>query len=252
MTKSSACAGGGEIGSEAALVADIGVVAGALQRVLQRVEHFGAHAHGFGDARGADRHDHEFLEVDRIVGVHAAIDDVHHRHRQQRRLRPADIAIERLALRAAPRPWRWPSTRREWRWRRAASCSAVPSRSRKSWSSPRWSAASKPVSALADLAIDRFDRLPHALAAVARAAVSELMRLMRPGRGAGGHRGAAMLAALQAPRRPRPSGCHGCREFPGRGWLRWRSCEGPFQIVGPLSLGGREAEGVYVCGMVGD
>ena len=34
---------------------------------------------------GADRHDHEFLEVDRIVGMGAAVEDVHHRHRQQSR-----------------------------------------------------------------------------------------------------------------------------------------------------------------------
>ena len=33
--------------------------------------------------RRADRQDHEFLDVDRIVGMDAAIDDVHHRHRQR-------------------------------------------------------------------------------------------------------------------------------------------------------------------------
>ena len=47
--------------------------------------------------RGADRHDHEFLEVDRVVGVRAAVDDVHHRHRQHARLRAADVAVERQA-----------------------------------------------------------------------------------------------------------------------------------------------------------
>jgi hypothetical protein len=41
------------------------------------------------------RQDHEFLEVDRVVGMHAAIDDVHHRHRQRPRRGAADIAIER-------------------------------------------------------------------------------------------------------------------------------------------------------------
>jgi hypothetical protein len=29
-------------------------------------------------------HDHEFLNVDRVVGMLAAVDDVHHRHRQHR------------------------------------------------------------------------------------------------------------------------------------------------------------------------
>ena len=33
--------------------------------------------------RRADRHDHEFLEVDAAVGVRAAVEDVHHRHGQQ-------------------------------------------------------------------------------------------------------------------------------------------------------------------------
>jgi hypothetical protein len=30
-----------------------------------------------------DRHHHEFLEIDRIVGMGAAVQDIHHRHRQQ-------------------------------------------------------------------------------------------------------------------------------------------------------------------------
>ena len=30
----------------------------------------------------AHRHDHEFLNIDRIIGMHAAIDDIHHWHRQ--------------------------------------------------------------------------------------------------------------------------------------------------------------------------
>src|SRR3979411_2818886 len=53
------------------------------------------------EGRRADRHDHEFLEVDRVVGMHPAVDDVHHRGRQQARRAPAHIAIERLA---APPP----------------------------------------------------------------------------------------------------------------------------------------------------
>ena len=52
---------------------------------------------GFADVLRADRHDHEFLDVDRVVGMLAAIDDVHHRHRQDARRCAADIAIQRLA-----------------------------------------------------------------------------------------------------------------------------------------------------------
>jgi hypothetical protein len=62
---------------------------------LQRVEDFRAHAHGIADIVGANRHDHEFLEVDRVVGMRAAVDDVHHRYRQDAGVRAADIAVER-------------------------------------------------------------------------------------------------------------------------------------------------------------
>src|SRR3954471_15766413 len=83
-----------QVRGKAALVADIGIVAGLLQLRLQRVEDLGAIAQALGEGRGADRQDHELLEVDRIVGMNAAVDDVHHRHRQQPRRGAADIAIE--------------------------------------------------------------------------------------------------------------------------------------------------------------
>jgi hypothetical protein len=41
---------------------------------------------------GADGHDHELLEVDVVVGVRAAVDDVHQGHGQHVRPRAADIA----------------------------------------------------------------------------------------------------------------------------------------------------------------
>ena len=66
-----------------------------MQLLLQRLEHFDADAQALGEAWRADRHDHEFLEIDRIVGVHPAVDDVHHRHRQHARRGAADIAVER-------------------------------------------------------------------------------------------------------------------------------------------------------------
>ena len=89
--------GGGEVRREAAFVTDVGVVARVLQLAAQGMEHLGTHAQGLGEARCLHRHDHEFLDVDRIVGVGAPVDDVHHRHRQHRRLAPADVAVERQA-----------------------------------------------------------------------------------------------------------------------------------------------------------
>ena len=67
---------------EAAFVADPGGMPLLLQDAAQRVEDLGAGAKRLGERRGADRHHHELLEVDAAVGVRAAVEDVHHRHRQ--------------------------------------------------------------------------------------------------------------------------------------------------------------------------
>ncbi len=68
-----------------------------MQALLQRVEDLRAPAHRLAQRVGAVGDDHEFLEVDRVVGMLAAVDDVHHRHRQHVRLNAADVAIERQA-----------------------------------------------------------------------------------------------------------------------------------------------------------
>ena len=63
-----------------------------LQHLLERVVDLGAPAQRLTEGRGADRGDHEFLDVDAGVGVGAAVEDVHHRHRQQVRGRAAEVA----------------------------------------------------------------------------------------------------------------------------------------------------------------
>ena len=63
----------------------------------------GAHAQRFIERARADRRDHELLDVDVGVGVCAAVEDVHHRHRQQVRVRPADIAEQRELARVRSR-----------------------------------------------------------------------------------------------------------------------------------------------------
>ncbi|MCY1298882.1 hypothetical protein D9M70_483890 [compost metagenome] len=65
--------------------------------LLQRVEHFRAHADRIAHRIGTNRNDHEFLEVDRIVGMGAAVDDVHHRNRKHVGVRAADVTVERQA-----------------------------------------------------------------------------------------------------------------------------------------------------------
>jgi hypothetical protein len=60
------------------------------------VKRLGDGAQAFAERRQAERHDHEFLEINRGVRVRAAVDDVGHRHGQHFGVRPAEIAEQRL------------------------------------------------------------------------------------------------------------------------------------------------------------
>ena len=79
-----------------------------LSTRLEVVEDLGDHADALGEALGSDGHDHEFLEVDLVVGVLAAVDDVGHRHGQDAGVGAADVAVERQPVRERRRPWRRP------------------------------------------------------------------------------------------------------------------------------------------------
>ena len=59
------------------------------------MENLSPAAQTFGKAFRANGHDHKFLNVDGVICVLAAIDDIHHWHRQNTRIGPADIAVER-------------------------------------------------------------------------------------------------------------------------------------------------------------
>ena len=87
----------GQVRREAALVAEAGGQAALLQHRLQRVVDAGALHQRLGVRRRADRGDHELLHVDVAVRVRAAVEDVHHRHRQDVRVRAADVAEQRQA-----------------------------------------------------------------------------------------------------------------------------------------------------------
>ena len=84
-----------EVRREAAFVADGGGETLLVEQFLQGVEDFGATAQRFAEGRQTDRHDHEFLDVQAVVGVLATVDDVHHRHRHLHRARTAEVAIKR-------------------------------------------------------------------------------------------------------------------------------------------------------------
>ena len=87
--------GRGQVGGEPALVAQPGRQALLLQYALERVVGLGAPPQRLAEGLGADRRDHELLDVDAAVGVRAAVDDVHHRHRQDVGVRATDVAEQR-------------------------------------------------------------------------------------------------------------------------------------------------------------
>ncbi len=83
-----------EVRCKAALVTDCSVIALILEDFLEGVENFSAHAQGLFKGVGPGRHDHEFLDIDIVVGVLAAINDVHHRQRQFLGIGAAEILVE--------------------------------------------------------------------------------------------------------------------------------------------------------------
>ncbi len=61
------------------------------------MEDLGSHPQCFFEAAGAGRHDHELLDINIVVGMGAAVDDVHHRQGQLTGIGAADIFVERHA-----------------------------------------------------------------------------------------------------------------------------------------------------------
>ena len=87
----------GHVGGETALVAHRRGHALAVDQLLQHVEDFSAPTQGFTEAACAHRQNHQFLQVQRVVGVRAAVDDVHHRHGHAHGAAAAEIAVQRQA-----------------------------------------------------------------------------------------------------------------------------------------------------------
>ena len=84
----------GQIRRKSALIAHGGGEALGGEQALEGVEHLGAHAQGFTEAAGAVGHKHEFLEIQVVGGVGAAVDHVHQRHRQQGGHGAAQVAVK--------------------------------------------------------------------------------------------------------------------------------------------------------------
>ncbi len=87
----------------AAFVANSGVHAFAFQHFRQVMENFRTHANRFFHGFRANRLDHEFLDVDVVIGVLTTVDDVHHRQRHREFARRAvqfsNVLIQRHAFR---------------------------------------------------------------------------------------------------------------------------------------------------------
>ena len=186
-----------QIGREAAFVAYIGAVPGIVQRLLQLGENLRADPHRLGHRAGRHRLNHEFLDVDGVVGMFAAVHDVHHRHRQRAGEHAAHITIQRHVQIGR---------------RRAGHGQAH----RQYGVGPQPRLVGRAVQLdhrLVDgnlllgieaadgvqyLALDVGDGLPHALAAIAPlVAIPQLHGLVRAGRCARGHRRAAFGTRFQ-------------------------------------------------------
>ena len=83
-------------GGEAAFVAHGGGKAAVMKNGFQRMENFRAITQGFPEGGSAGRDDHEFLEINRRVGVGASVDDVHHRNGKDLGVRAAQVAVQGL------------------------------------------------------------------------------------------------------------------------------------------------------------
>ena len=162
------------------------------------MEALGAPAQGLGERGGADRHEHELLEVERVVGVRPAVEHVHHRRRAARarsaRRGSGRAAGRRSSAAAFATASDTPSI--AFAPRRALVGGAVEVDQRRS--TPRWSKASSPVDRVArsrpfTFATAARTPLPPDL----RVLVAELERLVLAGGRAAGHGGSAERAVVQ-------------------------------------------------------
>ena len=164
-----------------------------------------------GEGVDADRHDHELLEVGRVLGVLAAVEDVEHRDRQRRRADAAEVAVQRQVVRRGRRVG---AGERDAEDRVGAERALV--RRAVELAQQRVDAGLvggvEPVQRRADRVGHVGDRAEDALAAEAGlVAVAQLDRLVGAGRGAGRDGRAADRRRRPGRRRPRPSGCRANR-----------------------------------------
>jgi len=168
-----------------------------VDQLLEGVEDLRAIAQRLAEARGPDRQDHELLEVERVVGVRAAVDHVHHRDRQRHRARAAEVPVQRqagLLCRGAGNRHRDGERRVGAEPRLVVRAVEVEQRP----VDPGLLGGVQAHEGLGDLGIDVLDRAQHPLAEIAvRIAVAQLDRLARPGGRARGNRRPAHHAGFE-------------------------------------------------------
>ena len=84
-----------QIRSKTAFITNVSVVTGSFKVLLQGVENFSTHTNSFTDRRSANRHNHEFLNVDWVISMLTAVQNIHHRNRQNMSHRTAKVTIKR-------------------------------------------------------------------------------------------------------------------------------------------------------------
>ena len=82
-------------GAKPPFVTDGGAHVLVVQHLLEVMENFDAGSQAVAERVKTEREDHEFLEVDAVVGVRSTVDDVHHRSRQPIRSDAAEVAEQR-------------------------------------------------------------------------------------------------------------------------------------------------------------
>ncbi len=185
-----------EVGREAALVAHARREAALVQQGAERVEGLGADPQCLGEARGTRRHQHELLQVDRVLRVHAAVDHVHQRHRERPSPVPAEPPEQRDSRLRCSRLRRGQRDRQD-------RVRAEPPLVRRAveLDHPLVERALigriEPPHRRRDLAVHVRDRLRDALAAPLGRLVAQLERLVRAGRRARRNRRPARSARLQ-------------------------------------------------------
>ena len=86
-----------EVGREPPFVADPGREAALHEELLQVVVRLDPDPERLREGLRPGRHEHELLEVEAVLRVGPAVDDVQQRNREDVRVRPADPAIQRQA-----------------------------------------------------------------------------------------------------------------------------------------------------------